>query len=72
MRAMRLAVATAAAIGVALGPAAAARADTPAPGPAYGQHVSECARTMGFSGAHNPGMHQGKAGWDGMPCMPRP
>ena len=72
MRTMRLAVATAVAIGVALGPAAAARADSPAPGPAYGQHVAQCAKTMGFSGTHNPGMHHGKAGWNGMSCMPRP
>ena len=35
----------------------------------YGQHVRECAQTMGYSGEHNPGMHQGAAGWDGMPCM---
>ena len=34
----------------------------------YGQHVRECAQTMGFSGEHNPGMHQGAAGWNGMPC----
>lgn len=29
----------------------------------FGQHVSACARTMGFDGAHNPGMHQGKSRW---------
>lgn len=34
----------------------------------YGQHVSECAQTMGFSSDHNPGMHHGLSGWDGMPC----
>lgn len=34
----------------------------------FGQHVRTCAQTMGFSGAHNPGMHQGAAGWDGMAC----
>lgn len=49
-------------------PATAAFAATPNPGPAYGQHVSLCARTMGFSGALNPGMHQGKTGWGSMPC----
>lgn len=37
-------------------------------GPAFGQHVSQCAHTMGFSAEHNPGMHQGRSGWDGVPC----
>ena len=30
----------------------------------YGQHVRHCTQHMGFSGDHNPGMHQGKSGWD--------
>jgi hypothetical protein len=30
----------------------------------FGSHVSHHARTMGFDGDHNPGMHQGAAGWD--------
>ena len=34
----------------------------------FGQHVRDCAQTMGFSGTHNPGMHHGAAGWDGDPC----
>jgi hypothetical protein len=34
----------------------------------FGQHVSQCAHTMGLSGVHNPGMHHGASGWDGMPC----
>jgi len=34
----------------------------------YGQHVRVCAQTMGLSGDHNPGMHQGYAGWNGMTC----
>ena len=34
----------------------------------FGEHVRECAQTMGFSATHNPGMHQGFSGWDGMPC----
>lgn len=34
----------------------------------FGQHVSTCAQTMGFNGGHNPGMHHGASGWDGMPC----
>ena len=29
----------------------------------FGHHVRTCAQTMGFSGAHNPGMHQGLHGW---------
>lgn len=37
-------------------------------GPAFGQHVSQCAHAMGFSAEHNPGMHQGRSGWDGLPC----
>lgn len=31
---------------------------------AFGQHVRMCAQMMGFDGMHNPGMHQGKSGWD--------
>ena len=34
----------------------------------FGQHVSTCAQTMGVNGDHNPGMHHGASGWDGMPC----
>ena len=30
----------------------------------FGDHVSTCAQTMGFSGDLNPGMHQGRHGWD--------
>jgi hypothetical protein len=30
----------------------------------FGDHVSTCAKTMGFSSDHNPGMHQGRHGWD--------
>lgn len=39
-------------------------------GPTFGDHVAQCARTMGFSGSHNPGMHQGAHNWDGMTCNP--
>ncbi len=43
----------------------------PPSGPAsFGQHVRVCAQEVGFSGDHNPGMHHGVAGWDGMPCQP--
>ncbi|HEX6872079.1 MAG TPA: hypothetical protein VF163_13355 [Micromonosporaceae bacterium] len=47
---------------------AAAMADAGPTGAEFGQHVQDCARTMGLSGTHNPGMHQGRAGWDGMTC----
>jgi hypothetical protein len=30
----------------------------------FGEHVSTCAQTIGFSADHNPGMHQGFHGWD--------
>ena len=36
----------------------------------YGQHVRHCTQHMGFSGEHNPGMHQGKSGWDPMHMCP--
>ena len=39
--------------------ASAATADAAA----YGQHVRECAQTMGFDDHHNPGMHQGFSMW---------
>jgi len=42
-----------------------------APGPDYGHHIVDCAQTVGFSGTHNPGMHHGAAGWDGMTCGTR-
>jgi hypothetical protein len=46
---------------------AAALANEPT-GAQYGQHVRQCAQIMGFTGEHNPGMHHGFAGWDGMTC----
>jgi hypothetical protein len=30
----------------------------------YGQHVRNCAQTMGFDGEHNPGMHHGFSGFN--------
>ena len=48
---------TALVIGIGAASPAAAGSD-------FGQHVSTCSRTMGFSGQHNPGMHQGFHGWD--------
>ena len=42
----------------------------PPPAADFGQHVVRCAQTMGFDGTHNPGMHRGASGWDGMTCQP--
>ena len=36
----------------------------PADAAAYGQHLRECAQTMGFDQHHNPGMHKGITRWD--------
>ena len=52
-------VVTAGAMGAAISTASSAAAADD-----FGQHVSICAKTMGFNGEHNPGMHQGFAGWD--------
>lgn len=49
--------ATAAAILLLTGMTPASAADD------FGQHVTSCVRSMGFDGQHNPGMHQGYAGW---------
>jgi hypothetical protein len=66
MNPVRILLATALAAGTAVLSAGGASAAAPDQGPAFGQHVSQCAKTMGFSGTHNPGvMHQGKSGWDG-------
>ena len=56
MKPVRLLLATALAAGTVLLSAAAASAATTAPDPTVGQHVSDCAQTMGFSGTHNPAM----------------
>ncbi|MEO5851963.1 MAG: hypothetical protein ABIQ15_05570 [Nocardioides sp.] len=45
--------------------AGAAQADPP---PNFGQHVSVCAQTVGFSAQMNPSMHRGPSGWNGMTC----
>ena len=71
MNTVRIVIAATLTAGAVLLPSASAFsafAATPDPGPAFGRHVSECARTMGFSAIHNPGMHQGKSGWDGISC----
>jgi hypothetical protein len=46
----------------------AAPASATPPEGVYAEHVVHCAQTMGFIGDHNPGMHRGYAGWDGMMC----
>ena len=55
-----------AAIGTALAAAVlTVGAGTPAAAAGdFGDHVSTCTQTVGFSGDHNPGMHQGRHGWD--------
>lgn len=62
-----LAAATAIAAAFVLATTGPALADD-ATGAQFGQHVRDCAQTMGFTGQHNPGMHRGYAGWDGMTC----
>jgi hypothetical protein len=60
----RLVVIGAATAAVGLTPAAASAES--GSGREFGQHVSACAQGMGFDGTHNPGMHRGFAGWEGM------
>jgi len=65
MKPVRILLATAVAAGTVLLSASAASAATPTPGPTFGQHVSNCATTMGFSGTHNPAvMGGGMSGMD--------
>ena len=65
MKPVRILLATALAAGTVLLSAAGASAATTAPDPAFGQHVSDCAQTMGFSGTHNPAMTgEGMSGMD--------
>ena len=56
MNPVRILFTTALAVGTVPLPAGTASAAMPAPGPSFGQHVSECAATMGFSATHNPGV----------------
>ena len=46
----------------------AAGAQPDAPDHTFGPHVADCALATAFDGAHNPGIHQGAAGWDGSAC----
>jgi len=71
MNSARIVLATALAGGALVLSAGGASAAAAAPAAAaFGNHVSQCAKTMGFSGTMNPGaMHQGKSGWEpGMTC----
>lgn len=55
------------AIGTALAGGVLLTAGVGAPAAAsgdFGDHVSTCAQTVGFSADHNPGMHRGRHGWD--------
>lgn len=45
-----------------------ARAQSSSGNDDFGRHVVSCVRARGFDRAHNPGMHQGAAGWDGHEC----
>lgn len=66
MNPVRILLATALAAGTVMLSATGASAAAPDPGPAFGQHVSACAKTMGFSGTRNPGViHKGKSEWTG-------
>lgn len=43
---------------------AAAPASAVTPQDEYASHVVTCQRHHGFDGVMNPGMHQGRSGWD--------
>ena len=69
LKRVSLAVLVAAAIGLVPVVASADASSAPT-GHEFGQHVAQCTHMMGgFSGSHNPGMHRGFAGWNGMACM---
>lgn len=55
------AIAAATAALAVMSPAVATAAGS---GADFAQHVRQCTQSMGFNGTHNPGMHQGYAGWD--------
>lgn len=59
---VRVTVRVALTVGIA-GVVAAAAGGSAQASDEFGQHVVTCEQTMGFSGDHNPGMHQGYAGW---------
>ena len=65
MHKVRVLVTTTLAAGTLLLSAGAASAATPNPVPMTGQQISDCAKTMGFSGTHNPAtMREGMSGMD--------
>jgi hypothetical protein len=55
------ATAASVALGVVLAPSASA---APTDAVMYGQHVPDCAQSMGFDQDHNPGEHRGISMWD--------
>jgi hypothetical protein len=57
---------------VLLGWSPMAGAEPPTGAGSFGQHVRACAQQVGFSSEHNPGMHHGRSGWDGMACETAP
>jgi hypothetical protein len=59
-----LAVMLAVLLGVVLALAVSGRAQAATSADDFGQHVVTCAQEHGFAGDHNPGMHQGRSGWD--------
>lgn len=56
------------AVAMLLSVPATAQAQPAQAGSGFGQHVSQCAKTMGFNAEHNPGMHHGLSGWESTPC----
>ena len=68
MSTVRIFLAAALATGAVVLSAAGASAATADLSPVFGSHVAECTQMMGFTGTHNPGMHEGASEWDGMTC----
>ena len=69
MNSVRILLGAALASGTVVLSAAGASAAAPAPGPTFGQHVSQCAKAMGgFSGEHNPSMMANQEGMGTTTC----
>lgn len=68
MNTARILLTSALAAGAVALPAAGATAATT--GPDFAEHVIACAQSMGLTGDHNPGEHQGLSGWTKKPCEP--
>ena len=63
LRRLTAITATAAILALAWPATAWAQPDGAESGRVFGQHVAAHANDMRFDGEHNPGMHQGFAGW---------